>query len=371
MPPIRNFGLLTVVRQDTEGTAETDATGGYSMPITGGMLGPGAEFGDLPRTGYSMARQGRYKQRINTSGTVSVLAHPEALGLLLYLVMGTELALGAPVGGLTPHTFVMADAWPQYSTVWASLGSGSDADVWRFRDAYLTRLRINGQSGGNFAVDLDWVSKHYTKPALGAAGFPTNYNAAGVLMGAEPRFKYIGSTIRLDSDSATPTIMDNAEMVEWEIDRNPEIRFGPSLTPTTIAPDRLVNFNAEVMYSTGSGGTGPTAFDRRAWEFLEDAYLSAINGDPDQVTPTGSFDIETGAHPDNSATLRLVSGGGAGLPTTVAVQQNWEYGVNRPEASETPTLVTYRLDGIVRAPAAGTTETTVVLGNTKATKYDA
>jgi len=296
MPPIRNFGLLTINKQASEGTAATDAAGGYSMPITGGMLGPGAEYGDLPRAGYSMARQGRFKQRINTGGTVSVLAHRESLGLLLYLCMGTELAIGTPAGGLTPHTFVMADAWPQPCTVWASLGSGSDADVWRFRDAFISRLRIMGESGGNYAVDLDFVAKHYTKPAAGAAGFPASYNDPAVLLGAEPRFKYIGSEIRMDSDSAVPTLMDNVEMVEIEIDRNPEIRFGPSLTPTVIAPDRMVNFNADVMYSTGAGGTGITAFDRRGWEFLEDAYLSAIGGGP-VALDTLLFGKRRGAEP--------------------------------------------------------------------------
>jgi hypothetical protein len=372
MPPIRNFGLLTIAKQTIEGTAVTDITAaaGYSMPITSGMLGPTAEYGDLPRAGYSMARQGRFKQRVGVGGTVTVMCHQEALGLLLYLCMGSELAIGTPAGGLTPHTFVMADAWPQPATVWASIGSGSDADVWRFRDAYISRLRITGEAGGNFSVDMDFVAKHYTKMAAGAAGFPTNYNAANVLMAAEPRFKYIGSVIKLDSDSAVPTIMDNVEMVEVEIDRNPEIRYGPSLTPSTIAPDRMVNFNADVMYSTGAGGAGPTAFDRQAWNFLEDAYLSALAGDPDQVTPTGSFDIDLGEHPTNvNAKLRFVSGGGATLPTTVNIQQNWEYGVNRPDASETPALTTYRLDGVCRVPAAGTTELTAILNSTKATLY--
>jgi hypothetical protein len=371
MPPIRNFGLLTVNKQATEGTPAADATGGFSMPITGGMLTPAAEFGDLPRSGYSMARQGRFKQRVSVGGTVSVLAHPEAMGLLLYLCMGSELALGTAVAGLTPHTFVMADAWPGPATVWASLGSGADADVWRFRDSYISRLRITGQSGGIYAVDLDFVGKHYTKAAAGSAGFPANYNAANVLMQAEPRFKYIGSQIRMDSDSAVPTLMDNTELIEIEIDRNPAVRYGPSLTPTVIAPDRMVNFNAEVMYSTGAGGSGVTAFDRRGWEFLEDAYLSALGADPDQSTPTGSFDIQFGEHPatPSAGKLRFVSGGGATLPTTVTIQQNWEYGVNRPDASDTPDITTYRLDGTMKIPAVGTTELTAVLHAARATLY--
>jgi hypothetical protein len=373
MPPIRNFGLLTINKQTAEGTPAPDAVGGYSMPITSGMLGPTAEFGDLPRSGNSLVRQGRYKQRISVGGTVTVLATPEPLGLLLYLCMGSELAIGTPAGGLTPHTFVMADAWPGPCTVWASLGSGSDADVWRFRDSYISRLRITGTSGGIYTVDLDFVSKHYTKTAAGAAGFPTGYNNAGVLLPVEPRFKYIGSQIRMDSDSAVPTLMDNAETIEIEIDRNPEVRYGPSLTPTVIAPDRMVNFNADVMYSTGAGGTGITAFDRQAWNFLEDAYLSALGADPDQTTPTGSFDVTFGEHPGapspSGGKLRVVSGGGATLPTTVNVQQNWEYGVNRPDASETPAIVTYRLDGTMKAPAAGTSEITAILNSAKAALY--
>lgn len=375
MPPIRSFGLLTINKQTVEGTPATDAVGGYSLAIQSGMISPQAEFADLPRSGYSMVRQGRYKQRVTIGGTVTVLAHPDALGLLLYLTMGAELTLGTVAGGLTPHTFVMADAWPGPATVWASIGSGADADVWRFTDAYISRLRITGTSGGIYTVDLDFVAKSYTKTAAGAAGFPASYNAATVLFPAEPRFKYIGSVLKFDTDSATPTIMDNAETVEIEIDRNPEVRYGPSLTPTVIAPDRMVNVNAEFMYSTGAGGAGPTAFDRQGWNFLEDSYISALGSAPDQTTPTGSFDMTFGEHPGapnpSGGKLRIVSGGGATLPTTITPQQNWEYGVNRPDAADPPTLVTYRAEGTMKLPAAGTTEIVAILNSSKAALYSA
>jgi len=366
MPPARNFGLLIVKLQAIEGTAETTATNGYAMPIMSGMLGPTKEWGDLPRQGNTLTRQGRYAQRASVGGTVTVMAHPEALGLLFYLAMGTELAVqgaGAPYA----HTFVMADSWPAPATVWASLASGDDADVWRFRDAYISRLRIVGESGGNLAVDMDWIAKHYTKPAAGAAGFPTDYDDPAVLMGADPRFKFIESVVKLDSDSDTPLEMDNVESVSFEIDRNPEIRYGPSLTPKTLAADRMVNFNADVMYSTGSGG----GYDRQGWNFLEDAYLSALNEDPDQSTPAGSFDSTFGIHPaDADVGLRIVSGGGDSLPNTVNPQANWEFETARPDAAETPTLVNYSLNGICRVPAEGTTEATVIVSNERATLYD-
>jgi hypothetical protein len=372
MPPARNFGLLTVVKQASEGTAMSDAATGYSFPIASGMIGPTKEWGDLPRQGTSLMRQGRYAQRAAITGTVTVLAAPEGLGLLLYLAMGTELALGAPSGGYTPHTFTIADAWPAPATVWASLASGSDADVWRFRDAYISRLRLAGESGGIVMVDMDFVAKHYTKTAAGAAGFPANYDDVGVLQPSEPRFKYIGSTVRLDSDSAVPVIMDNVESVSWEIDRSPEVRYGPSLTPTVLSPDRMVNFNASVMYDTGAGGSGATAFDKQGWAFMEDAFLSALAGDPDQSSPAGSFEVLFGEHPQGTEMgLRIVSGGGSGLPTTVAIDRNWEYETTRPEASDTPTLLSYDLNGVCRVPSAGTTESTIILNSQRATLYSA
>ena len=363
MPASRNFGLLIAKRQATAGTPETTGTGGYAMPVMDGAVSPQKEFGDLPRQGSTMLRLGRFAQRAQVGGTVSMMAHPTSLGLLLYNVMGTELAV-AVSGGLTKHTFTVSDTWPGPLTIWSSIGSGSDADVWRFTDAQVSRLSIQGASGENVMVEADFIAKSYTKLS---AGLPTGYT----LEDEDPRYKYIGSKVRLDSDSAVPTLMDNVESVTWEVNRDPEIRFGPSLTPSTFAPDRQVNFSASAYYDTGSGGAGVTAFDKRGWEFLEDAYLAALDGAPDQGTPSGSFDVTFGRHPidPDDPGLRLVSGGGAALPATVAVQQNWDYETSRPTASGTPTLIEYDMNGVVKRPAAGSTETTVVLINDRATLY--
>lgn len=364
MPAARNFGLMVVKRQAVAGVAETTTTGGYGMPIIDGGLSPNKEFGDLPRQGSTMTRLGRFAQRATIQGTVTLMAHPEALGLLLYNVMGAELAV-AVSGTKTKHTFVMADSWPGPLTVWERRASGSDGDTWRFRDAQVARISIMGTSGENVMVECDFIAKHYTKPS---AAMPSGY----LLEDASPRFKYIGSVIKLDSDSAVPTIMDNTESVTFEVNRDPEVRYGPSLTPTVFAPDRQVNFNATVSYDTGAGGAGATAFDRRGWDFIEDAYLTALDGDPDQSTPTGSFDVKFGRHPaDADGYLEILSGGGAALPATPAVQQNWEYETTRPAASGTPALLTYDLNGILSAPAAGTTEATVILANDIAALYSA
>lgn len=362
MTAIRNFGLLTLVKQDVAGTAETDATGGYSMPIVSGMIRPSKEWDDLPRAGNSMIRQGRFPTRATVGGTVTVLATPNSLGFLLYNAMGTELALGTPANGVTPHTFTMADNWPSQLTAWASLGSGSDADVWRFKDAQITRLQIQAASGGNALVELELVAKHYTKTAAGASGWPANYNAAAVLDDAEPRFKFIGSQVGLDSDGATVTMTNNVESITLEINRDPEIRYGTTLTPSTFAPDRMVNFSAELVYDSAQHG----------WDFIEDAYLAALAGNPDQSTPTGAFDVTLGVHPSGSfESFRVVSGGGATLPTTVTVERNWEFGVDRPDASGDPSLTSYTLDGVLRDPALGPSEIAVVVKNTVATLYSA
>ncbi len=363
MPASRNFGLLIVKRQAAVGTAETSGTGGYGMPVMDGAVSPQKEFGDLPRQGNSMLRLGRFAQRATVGGTVSMMCHPDALGLLLYNVMGGELAV-AVVGTKTKHTFVMADTWPGPLTIWSSIGSGSDADVWRFRDAQVSRLSIEGTSGENLMVECDFIAKHYTKLA---AGLPSGY----ALANETPRYKYIGSKVRLDTDSAVPTLMDNVESFTFEVNRDPEVRYGPTLTPSTFAPDRQVNFSAAAYYDTGSGGTGLTAYDKQGWSFLEDAYLAALDGDPDQSTPIGSFDVTSGRHPidTDDVGLRIVSGGGAALPTTVAVQQNWNYETSRPSASGQPSLIEYDMNGVVARPAAGSTEATVVLTNSVVALY--
>lgn len=363
MPASRNFGLLVIKKQAAAGTAETTGTGGYGLPVTDGGVSPQKEYGDLPRAGATLTRLGRFAQRAQVGGTVTAYCSPDAAGLAIYNVMGTELAT-AVAGTKTKHTFVMADTWPSPLTVWSSLGSGSDRDVWRFRDAQVSRMAIHGTSGEVVMLEMDFIAKDYTKLS---AGLPSGY----ALSTATPRYKYIGSQVRLDSNSAVPTLMSNVESVNFEVNRDPEVRFGPSLTPSTFAPDRLVNFSANAYYDTGSGGTGLTAFDKQGWKFLEDAYLAALDGAPDQSTPTGSFDVTFGRHPidTDDPGLRIVSGGGAALPGTVAVQQNWNYETTRPSASGQPTLLEYDLNGVAAMPAAGTTEATVILVNDVAAIY--
>jgi hypothetical protein len=255
----------------------------------------------------------------------------------------------------------MADQWPAQFTIQSSIGSGSDADVWTYKDAQITRLQMSFTSGENAVVEVDFIAKDYRKMAAGSSGWMTNYNAAAVLEDASPRFKMIGSSVKLDTDGAVPAALTNVESFTFEISRDPEVRYGSSLTPAVFAPDRMVNFSAELTYDSAQLG----------WEALEDAYITGYNVVPDQGVPTGSFDVTAGVHPTGAfQSLRVVSGGGSGLPGTVAVQQNWNYGVERPDASGDPALVTYTMDGILTAPAAGTTEAAVVLNSARATKYD-
>lgn len=364
MTGARNFGLLTLKKQAVVGTPETAATGGYSFPIVDGGLSPDTDTGDLPRQGSSMQRLGRFVQRHPIQGTVSVLCNPEGLGMLLIGAMGSELALGTPAGGITPHTFVMADTWLFPMTVWDSRASGSDADVWRYSDAYITRLQIAGSSGENFIAELEIVAQDFTKTAAGAAGWPTGYNDAAVLQGADPRFKFIESQIKLSPDDNTPDLYDNVEDITFEINRDPALRYGSKLTPTVISADRLVNLSVGITYDNAQG----------AWQWLEETFLEggAYGGAPSQDMPLGSLDITAGVHPSgNASTLRIVSGGGTTLPGTVAIQQNFEYVADRPDASGEPDIIEQTLDGQLVAPTVGTTEVTVILGSARATLYSA
>jgi hypothetical protein len=351
MAVTRRFGVLAFKKQAVAGTAETGiGTTGFAVPANAGVVGPGNEFGDLPRSGSSLARLGRYKQRSTIAGTVTMLCHPEALGLLLYQAMG---AYTGPViaAGVGTHTFKMADPWPFPMTVWSSIGSGSDADWYRYNDAFVSRLAINGASGENVMVDVEFVAKNW-KRAVPSPGL-TDADIAD----ADPRMKFIGSDIRIDADGTSlGTPLTNVESVGLEINRDPEVRYGPSITPAVLAPDRQVNLTATVTYDSAQQG----------WDFLTTANTGSASGtDPDQSTPTGAADVKFGRHPADAAKyLRFVTGPSIGSPDAL-----WHYDVARPDAEATPGLVDFDLAGIVAYPAAGPSEVTVELANDKVTAY--
>jgi hypothetical protein len=305
---------------------------------------PAGEYDDLPRIGSNLSRLGRYVTGRMGTGTVRILAHPEAVGLLLYQAAGSYSRSGST------HTFTFADEYPFALTCWSSLGSGSSkGKTWRFRDTFINSMRWEGNTRQNVEVEMQLTSFFYT-PLASPSDIPAVSGTGASDEDESPRLKYIDSIVKLSPNSSPATEeYDTAERVMFEIDRAPEYRYGPSLTPTMIVPDRLVNFDAGVVWDSVIG----------EWDWMLEEYTGSLTGSlPTQNTPHGSFDVRFGRHPsDASKYLQMVSNG-----------RNWEYTIERPDAEAQPGILEYDLSGIVTAPktdlgGSGTTEATLTLIN--------
>lgn len=350
MTTSRRFGSLAFAKQSAIGSPEAAPL--FSVPIISGGLGPRKEWDDLPRIGSNLSRLGRFPTGAMGGGTVRILAHPEALGLLLAQVIGTT---GVSGGGPYTHTYDFTDDYQFALSFWSSVGSVVEVgQTWRLWDGFINRLRIEGTTRRNVEVELDVTTFQYNPldamPAVTGTGSSAEDD--------EPRFKYIGSDVKLDPSADVATVdYPNAERVMFEVDRAPEYRYGPSLTPTLIVPDRLVNFDAGWVYDSDIGG----------WQYLLDEYVGSLTGTtPDQSTPQGSFDVKFGRHPhDATKYLQVVSNG-----------SNWQYTLDRPDAEAQPGVLEMEATGIVVAPSAdhggtGTDEAEVTLINDFASDYDA
>lgn len=350
MATSRRFGSLAFAKEPALGTPATAPL--FKCPIIGGGLKPAKEWDDLPRIGSNLSRLGRFPTGAMGNGTVRILAHPEALGLLLCQVIGEDNISGA---NPTQHEFDFTDDYQFGLSFWSSLGSVTQrGQTWKFTDGFINRLRVEGVSRRNLEVEIDVTAFSYTPldsmPAVSGTGSSEEND--------EPRFKYIDSDVKLDPAANVATVeYPNAERVMFEVDRAPEYRYGPSLTPTTIVPDRLVNFDAGWIYRSDIGG----------WEYLLQEYMGSLTGTlPNQGTPHGSFDVKFGRHPaDVARFLRVISNGA-----------NWQYTMERPDAEAQPGILELEATGIVVAPSAdhggsGENEMTVRLLNDFAAAYDA
>jgi hypothetical protein len=253
--------------------------------------------------------------------------------------MGSEALSGS--GPTWTHTFTMNDALPNPMTVWTLVGD----DWWRFADTYIQRMTLRGSSGENVTLEMDLLSYQARRRGGGAGLTYTQANE-------DPRFKYIGSVVQMEADSATPATMTNVENVELVIDRALELRYGASLTPTQHIPMRNIDFSAGIVYDT-AGNQG--------WDFLTGAHLgsvTAVTGDVTQNLVKGSFNVNFGIHPSTDASDLIIASNGAA----------WQYGVERPDPDPGGGPLEMDIAGPVVSPP-GSTEITVTLINTQSTAY--
>lgn len=352
----RRFGTLAFQRMKN---ATTQATAPFfSVPILDGGINPIKEYGDLPRIGSTLARLGRFAQSARVGGTVQMLAHPEALTLLLYEVCGGySFTTGTPA----THRFFLTDALPTRPlTTWSSVGNqGTLGSVVRGETVYCTRLSLQGTSQNNVLVEADFVGFSFTLlsaiPALQAAQTGPPAIQAGIAEDASPRFKHIGSQVKIDPNGTTVVAVTNANSITLEVVRDPEIRYGTSLTPVLIAPDRQVNASFGFDYDDA----------QLAWTAFNAAYTGSPTGTtPNQGTALGSYDVTFGKHPGTAnSVLRAISGGDNAA--TPAARQNWDYIMDRPGASGEPDTLTLDVNGQnISDSLAGTgSEATFILTN--------
>lgn len=335
----KQTALGTPLADSTAAQTGTTPTGVYTVPIISGGMHPVRERAELPLTRATQAHPGQFIQRARGEGTITILATPNALGLLVYEVMGDVSGAG------TTHVFTMVDDLPVPMTTWTQVGDA--ASWWKFPDTFVTRMVIRGESGDNFQVELEMLSFD----AINTGVAPT---AAATVIPDMPRFKYIGSQVLLEADSATPVAVDNVESIELEINRALELRYGSFLTPQRFIPDRMVNFGCGLIYdSTQAGG----------WDFVKgsmgvvDGTLTGIgpSGSVSQYILAGSFEVQCGVHAVPAGTWALtIESNGA----------NWEYETERPDADPGGGPIEFDITGMVRDPGAGATEVTLTLVNT-------
>jgi hypothetical protein len=313
----RRQGLLAFALQNN-GAGHPKDDPDYTVPFsTGG--GPKAvrDRADLPVTRPTTARSGQFVQRAHGEGTVTILAHEEPLGLLAYASMGQEeyIAPGGSGGHATlPTHYFYMDEELQFLTVWAMLGG----NWWRFPDTLVQVFGLASTSGDNVLVNLGLTSFHFE---------PNVAEPTWTLTPDIPRFKHIGSNVKIDPLGRHPEIagqLTNIENLTLEIRRNPVLRYGTELTPQLAVPIRELDLTAGLTYDP----------DQLGWDPLTVASTGSLTGtEESQDIAQGSMVTKFGRHPDPGAgeqELRFYTG-----PKTTdddpPYSANWEYGVDRPD----------------------------------------
>lgn len=327
----RRKGVFAFGKQTAAGSPLAAPT--FAVPKLGGGIAPDEDRADLPLTGHTAGEWGEYKQRARGAGTVRILCHMEAVGLLLYEACGAQ-AFAAGTGGAVNHTFTLVDTIPFANplTVWDLVG-----DNWeRFSDCFVSKLTIRGTSGENVEVELELLA--FTAVPVAAPTY--------TLIDAVPRAKFIGSTSKLEADNATPATVTNVENVELVIDRSGDTKYGGSLTPVLWMPNRHVGFGVGVVYDTSGNNQG--------WDFINATFFGGTAGvTQSQDIVKGSFEHTFGRHPALAGRFLKIASNGA----------NWNYRAPRPESDAGGGPLEYDIDGPVVRPSGGGTEVTITLAN--------
>lgn len=342
----RRKGILAFAKQAAIGTPASAPD--YSIPIIGGGIKDADDRADLPFTRDTAARPGQYKQRAWGGGTIRVPMFPDPMGLLIYEAMGAQNRVPGVGGPASLFHFTMDDDLISTPlTMWNMVGN----DWYQFDDAFITRLALRGNSGENGELEMDVIS--WQVHPVGAPTLPT-------LHGNTPRYKYIGSTVKLSPDDGTPDEATEAQTCLLTIDRAPERRHGTKLTPSSLTPERQISMEATVTYDAD-------VFD---WDFVHSSAFGSVTGDSlDQGIGHGSFFVEFGRHPEDATRFLRYYTGSEAVDDDPPYPVNWEYRAERPDSDPAGGSLEYTVIGPVIDPGAGGSEVTIALANDVAGAY--
>lgn len=184
-------------KQSAKGTPASDPT--YQLGLTDGAPA-NFEVEDevVERTSTNPVHSDADRISFVPGVELGTLAHPKAIGLLLYAALGNISTAGA---GPYTHTITPANDLP-YLTVW---GRAFDSDYIQLDDCKVDELSLSFENAGRVAVSASMLGLQETWEDAAWADPADDESAAG-----SSYFRAVGGTFKLDTGSDTPVAFDIA-----------------------------------------------------------------------------------------------------------------------------------------------------------------
>lgn len=176
-----------------------------------------------------------YMDPVRASGEPVIFARPDAIGALVYAVLGVKAVAG--IADPWTHTLTPGNTQP-WLTFWRGLGGIVNE---RFDDCKLTSLKLTSQAGRPVTV------------TFGVVGITSRYRSAAetsITPEIAPTFLHYHGAGQLQIEGVAVTAID-----EWELTLDPgttvrdslagtDVRTGPRLVTTVTASQVVANANA-------------------------------------------------------------------------------------------------------------------------------
>lgn len=192
-------------RQTAEGTALTAPK--FEMPVGTGGIQPARDVQPLPWANDSRDDIGHYVSRTSGDFSVELPALPVSVGGLLYAGLGALATAGED-----PYTHTTT---PANSLPWNTMFFGVGGEYLTLADAKVSTLEVSGSAGQPLNVSVSGQGKTVTRPQPSA-----KWGAATLDEAVEPFFSFIGSTIKLAAEGASPVTVRNVPNVSATVENN-------------------------------------------------------------------------------------------------------------------------------------------------------